>query len=108
MDRQITDRLKEFLKNEGFTQSTVQRSSVSQTLTASKDQLQIVVHLAEGVAVGSRAEAIANTPAHLIATRPMVPGFSGTTEDEGGFEASSDAGVSRTAGEKLAAEVAND
>ena len=93
MDRHTIDRLEEFLKNEGFSGSSITRSSVSQTLTAAKGEVQIVVHLTEGVALSDRAEAITDTPAHLIAVRPMVPGFRAETDQ--GAQPASAAGISQ-------------
>ena len=75
MDRHFIDRMETFVKNEGFSQLEIQRSSTTQTLSAVKDDLRLVVHVAEGVAVPTRAEGLRNTPSDLIAVRPIVPGM---------------------------------
>jgi len=75
MDRHLIDRLEEFVKNEGFSQIDILRSSNAHTLSAVKDESRLVVHLTEGVAVPLRAEALHETPSELIAVRPVVPGI---------------------------------
>lgn len=75
MDRQLIERLKTFLENEGFAQLEIHRSSTSQTLSGSKETTRLVMHLADGVALPARAEAVAGTPADRIVTRPIVPGL---------------------------------
>lgn len=75
MDHQLINRLETFVKNEGFSQLEIQRSSTSQTLSGVKDDTRLVLHIAVGVAVPTRAEAVPNTPTELIVTRPVVPGI---------------------------------
>jgi hypothetical protein len=74
MDRQLIDRLETFVRNEGFTQVEIVRSSTSHTLSGVKDESRLVVHLAEGIALSSRSRAIEDTPSELIVVRPIVPG----------------------------------
>ena len=76
MDRQLIDRLESFVKNEGFTQVDIVRSSTSHTLSGVKNDSRLVIHLAEGSVVPSRSRAIADTPADLIVVRPIVAGVS--------------------------------
>lgn len=75
MDRHLIDRLETFVKNEGFEQVEINRASTSHTLSAVKDETRLVLHVADGVTVPTRAEAVRSTPADLIAVRPIVPGF---------------------------------
>jgi hypothetical protein len=74
MDHQFINRLETFVKNEGFSHLEIHRSSTSQTLSAVKDDTRLVVHVADGVVLPHRAEAMPNTPTELIAVRPIVPG----------------------------------
>jgi len=75
MDHQLINRLETFVRNEGFTQVEIVRSTTSHTLSGVKDESRLVVHLAEGVARTSRSRAIEDTPSELIVVRPMVPGL---------------------------------
>jgi hypothetical protein len=108
MDRHLIDRLESFVKNEGFSQLDIQRSSTTQTLSAVKDETRLVVHVAEGIAVPARAEAVRNTPSELIATRPIVPGMTqaitGQPEVSGGGGAVSGRKPDRPQAEHMADE----
>ena len=75
MDRHLIDRLESFVKNEGFSQIDILRSSSAHTLSAVKDESRLVIHVTDDVAVPMRAEALHDTPAELIAVRPVVPGM---------------------------------
>lgn len=98
MDRHLIDRLETFIKNEGFEQLEITRSSTSHTLSAVKDETRLVLHVADGVAVPVRAEGLRNTPADLIAVRPIVPGM--TAAITGLPEVSGGAGSTRPAREQ--------
>jgi hypothetical protein len=74
MDRQLIDRLETFVKNEGFTQVDIVRSTNSQTLSATQGETRLVVHVTDDLAVPFRAEVVRDTPSELIAVRPIVPG----------------------------------
>jgi len=75
MDRHLIDRLEAFVKNEGFGQIDIVRSSSAHTLSAVKDESRLVVHVTDDTAVPFRAEPLHDTPSELIAVRPVVPGM---------------------------------
>lgn len=76
MKHDVIERLDSFLREEGFTNVTIQRASHDVTLAASKGDTRLVAHLSDRVAVPARAQAHDRVPdPSAIAVLPLVPGL---------------------------------
>jgi hypothetical protein len=74
MQKEFTERLGAFLRDEGFTNITTQRARHDVTVSAAKGDLQLVTHVADQVTVPGGAGAHHEVPEPAaIAVRPQVP-----------------------------------
>lgn len=74
MQHDVIERLDSFLREEGFTNVTIQRASHDVTLAASKGDTRLVTHLSDRVAVPARAQPHDQVPDQsAIAVLPLAP-----------------------------------
>jgi hypothetical protein len=84
VEKELVDKIAGILREEGFTRVTRQKSSVSQTLTAERDGLHVVVHMSEGREVPtSAAAAHSAAPKGIdIMMKATLPGLHGAPGSE--------------------------
>lgn len=76
MKNDVMERLDSFLREEGFSNITIQRASHDVTLVATKGDTRLITHLSDRVAVPSRAQAHDRVPdPSAVAVLPQVPGL---------------------------------
>lgn len=74
MQKEFTERLGAFLRDEGFTNITTQRASHDVTLSAAKGDIQLVTHFADRVTAPGGAGAHHDVPdPSVIAVWPQAP-----------------------------------
>lgn len=84
MEKELVDKIASVLREEGFKRLSRQKSSVSQTLTAERDGLHVVVHVSEDQQVPTSA-AVAHSTAPKgidIMMKATLPGLQGVTGTE--------------------------
>lgn len=83
MAQELIDRIATLLRQDGFKRVTRQRSSVSQTLAAERDETSVVIHISEGgAAPTSLAVPHSTAPKGLeIMIKATLPGLRASAPD---------------------------